>query len=97
MDVKEKIEIPTDHPYIVRVEDVCGGEPIVRGTRIPVASIFEMYRVCESVSGVLEAMPSLTREQVLDALAYTRDHPEEIGRLIVEEEIADWEEFGIRE
>jgi uncharacterized protein (DUF433 family) len=97
MDTKEKTEILTDHPHIVRVEGVCGGEPIISGTRVTVRAIFEYYRLYESVGKILEALPFLTRERVLDALLYSRDHPEEIGRLMVEEEIADWEDEGIRE
>jgi uncharacterized protein (DUF433 family) len=97
METQERVEILTDHPHIIRVAGVCGGDPIVRGTRVNVASIFEAYRVYEGLRGVLEAMPFLTREQVFDALAYARDHPEEVGRRIVENEVAEWEEFGVNE
>jgi len=29
-------EIKTSHPYVVKVQGVCGGNPIIRGTRISV-------------------------------------------------------------
>ena len=52
----ESIEI---HP------DVCNGRPVLRGTRIAVQSILEMIAAGDSVDDVLEAFPSLRREQVL--------------------------------
>ena len=45
--------------------DVCNGRPVLRGTRIAVQSILEMMAAGDSVDDVLEAFPSLRREQVL--------------------------------
>ncbi len=45
--------------------DVCNGRPVIRGTRIAVQSILEMIGAGDSVEDVLEAFPSLSREQVL--------------------------------
>ncbi len=45
--------------------DVCNGRPVLRGTRIAVQSVLEMLGAGDSVGDVLEAFPSLTREQVL--------------------------------
>ncbi len=45
--------------------DVCNGRPVVCGTRIAVQSILEMIAAGDSVDDVLEAFPSLRREQVL--------------------------------
>jgi len=45
--------------------DVCNGRPVLRGTRIAVQSILEMLAAGDSVNEVLEAFPSLRREQVL--------------------------------
>jgi uncharacterized protein (DUF433 family) len=45
--------------------DVCNGRPVVRGTRIAVQSVLEMLAAGDSVDDVLEAFPSLHREQVL--------------------------------
>ena len=33
----------TEHPHIVRVEGVCGGAPVIKGTRTPVRSIVEYH------------------------------------------------------
>jgi uncharacterized protein (DUF433 family) len=45
--------------------DVCNGRPVLRGTRIAVQSILEMLAAGDSVDDVLEAFPSLRRDQVL--------------------------------
>jgi len=45
--------------------DVCNGRPVLRGTRIAVQSVLEMLAAGDSVQDVLEAFPSLRREQVL--------------------------------
>ncbi len=45
--------------------DVCNGRPVLRGTRIAVQSILEMLAAGDSVADVLDACPSLRREQVL--------------------------------
>jgi uncharacterized protein (DUF433 family) len=45
--------------------DVCNGRPVLRGTRIAVQSVLEMLAAGDSVDDVMEAFPSLRREQVL--------------------------------
>ena len=45
--------------------EVCNGRPVLRGTRIAVQSVLEMLAAGDSVKDVLEAFPSLRREQVL--------------------------------
>jgi uncharacterized protein (DUF433 family) len=45
--------------------DVCNGRPVLHGTRIAVQSVLEMLAAGDSVDDVLEAFPSLRREQVL--------------------------------
>ena len=50
--------------------DVCNGRPVLRGTRIAVQSILEMIAAGDSVDDMLEAFPSLRREQVLACVDY---------------------------
>ena len=70
--------IETDHPYIIRVPDVCGGRPIVRDTRILVQTIVGYYKLGLSVDEILVGLPHLTAAQVFDALSYYHDHQAEI-------------------
>ena len=45
--------------------DVCNGRPVLRGTRIAVQSVLEMLAAGDSVEDVIDAFPSIRREQVL--------------------------------
>ncbi len=69
------------HPYIERRKGVCGGQPIIRGTRIPVWAIVG-YSKCLGYSAeeIVAQLPSLTLAQVYDALSFYYDHQEEIDR-----------------
>lgn len=67
---------------IVRNPAVLGGEPIVRGTRIPVRSVVLASREYGGVAGVLEAYPQLTAADVRDALGFYEAHRAEIDELI---------------
>jgi len=73
---------PTGISRIVSVPDVQGGEPVVKGTRIPVASIVLVEREYGGVDGVRFAYPQLTAEDVADALAYYLEHRDQIDRFI---------------
>ena len=68
------------HPYITRKKDVCGGKPIIAGTRIKVAQIAVEYdRMGWTPDEIIEAHPHLTLVQVHDALAYYYENAEEIN------------------
>jgi uncharacterized protein (DUF433 family) len=67
---------------IVRNPQVLDGEPIVRGTRIPVWSVVLVWRETGSAAGVLDSYPQLTLADVQDALAFHDTHTAEIERYI---------------
>ncbi len=77
-------EIKTEHPHVVQVENVCGGKPIVKGTRTSVRSIVGYYKLGLSVEEMLEGLPHLNAAQVYDAISYYLDHKEEIEQDIRE-------------
>lgn len=56
---------------IVTLPDVCGGKPVVRGTRITVQSVIEMLAAGDPVEEVLAAYPALRRDDVLACLRYS--------------------------
>lgn len=56
--------------YIVIDPAVCNGRPIVKGTRITVQTVMEFLAAGDSVDEVLEAYPSLSREQVLACMEW---------------------------
>ena len=70
--------IQTEHPHIVRIEGVCGGRPMIAGTRISVRTIVERTRLGDSPERIVEHYPPLTLAQVYDALSYYHEHKAEL-------------------
>lgn len=62
-----------NEPLIISNPDVMMGKPVVRGTRITVELILEKLAAGESIEQILDAHPRLTREAVLEAIAFARD------------------------
>lgn len=67
---------------VVRNPRVLGGEPIVRGTRIPVRSIVLAAREYGGPEGVRDAYPQLKPADVREALAFYQLHRTEIDGFI---------------
>lgn len=62
--------------------EICHGKACIKGTRVPVHLILEMLAAGESVEGVLEGYPFLTRSDVEAALEYAAALArEEIARI----------------
>ena len=58
---------------------VCGGKPVIKGTRIPVSVILERIADNEPWESILKAYPELSKEDIQSALLYARaslDHTE---------------------
>ena len=70
--------VQTEHPYIVRSDEILGGEPIVKGTRTPVRAIVENLRLGLTPAEIPLHLPHLTLAQVYDALSYYSDHQDEV-------------------
>jgi uncharacterized protein (DUF433 family) len=73
---------------IVRDPAVCGGEPTVEGTRVPVRSIVIQWKHYRDLDRVLSAFPHLRIHDVRGALDFYESHRDEIDRLIEENERA---------
>jgi len=58
----------------------CGGQPVVAGTRIRVATILGCYRQNMSVEEIVQQYAGLSPADVHDALAYAYEHIDEIER-----------------
>lgn len=72
----------TTYAYITRRDDVLSGEPIIEGTRTPVRSVVEVWRLGTPPEEIPQGMPHLTLAQVFAALAYYSDHQAEINAYI---------------
>ena len=68
--------------------DVCGGEPCIVRTRIPVWLLEQAKRLGSSDQDLLAAYPTLRAEDLVNALAYARSHVSEIDAQIRENEAA---------
>ena len=68
----------TDHPHVSQTPGVCGGRPVVQGTRIPVKTLVGYHRMGYSPAEILAGFPDLTPAQLHDALSYYYDHQAEI-------------------
>jgi uncharacterized protein (DUF433 family) len=79
--------VKTEHPHIVRLEGVCGGEPVIDGLRVTVRHVVALHRRGETILEIAEAL-GITEAQVFHALSYFFDHREEILTLIAQEEQA---------
>jgi uncharacterized protein (DUF433 family) len=78
----------SQHARIVRDPLVCGGEPTIEGTRVPVSSIVVQWRVYHDIDSLRDAFPHVDESAVADALKYYENHRAEIDKLIEESERA---------
>ena len=67
-----------DYRNIEKDSARCGGQPVVVGTRIRVATILSCYREGMRVEEIVQQYPGLRPADVHDALAYAYDHLDEI-------------------
>jgi len=74
---------PTEHPHIIRVPGVRGGEPIISGTTIAVWAIADMVtRQQFAIDALLTYWPYVQPAKIFDALAYYFDHQQEIDEYL---------------
>ncbi len=75
-------------PGIESRPDVCGGEPCIVRTRVPVWLLVQAKRLGTSEAELLRSYPSLRAEDLANAWAYARAHQTEIESQIVANEAA---------
>lgn len=79
--------VKTEHPYIVRKSGVCGGSPIIDGSRITVRLIAQLVKTGTSAEEILASYPHLSLARIHDAISYYFDHREEIDQDIEDNKI----------
>jgi len=76
----------TEHPYIEGDERVCGGSPVIKGTRMRVVDIAIEYEYLgHTPDEIVSAHPHLRLEQVHDALSYYYENRDELDEKIRED------------
>jgi uncharacterized protein (DUF433 family) len=58
------------HERIIRDPAICGGQPVIRGTRVLVRVILGYLAHGEPVDVILRAFPSLTEDDVRAVIAF---------------------------
>jgi uncharacterized protein (DUF433 family) len=81
-------DLGDDFPGIDLEPSVCGGEPCIVRTRIPVWLLEQARRLGASEKDLLDAYPSLRAEDLAIAWAFVRTHPAEIEAQIRDNESA---------
>jgi uncharacterized protein (DUF433 family) len=64
---------------------ICGGSPVIKGTRVSVANIAGFYLMGFGPEEIQKELQHPTLAQVYDAIANFLDHRAEINRLIQKE------------
>jgi uncharacterized protein (DUF433 family) len=56
--------------FFIQDPQICGGEPVIRSTRVPVRTILASLAEGATVQEILEDFPSLTEESVRAVIAF---------------------------
>ena len=75
-------------PGVDAIDGVCGGEPVIVRTRIPVWVLEQGRRLGASEADLLGAYPGLRAQDLANAWAYVQAHRSHIDALISEHEAA---------
>ena len=81
-------DLGDDFPGIDSEPSVCGGEPCIVRTRIPVWLLEQARRLGTSEKDLLDAYPSLRAEDLANAWGFVRTHHAEIEAQIRDNESA---------
>jgi len=71
----------TNHPYVVKAQGVCGGKPVIKGTRIPVWAVagwLKQGRTPEQIKQ--EIYPHVSLAEIHDALSFYYENQNEIDK-----------------
>jgi uncharacterized protein (DUF433 family) len=83
-----KRKLANAFPGVESTPGICGGEPCIVGTRIPVWVLVQARRLGTSEADLLRAYPTLRAADLGTAWDYYRAHPDGIDRQIRANEAA---------
>lgn len=63
--------------HIVRDREICGGEPVFKGTRVTLRTVLASLAAGDSAEEILAGFPSLKAEDVQAAVAFAAASAEE--------------------
>ena len=62
---------------IVRSPDVCGGAPVIKGTRVPIRTVLASLAEGDTIEEILKAFPTLKAEDIRAVIAFAAASAEE--------------------
>jgi uncharacterized protein (DUF433 family) len=63
--------VPLDYTYFIeRRREICGGEPVIKGTRVTVRTILASLAEGSSPEEIMADFPSLSREAIQGMIAF---------------------------
>ena len=65
------------HQYILRDPQICGGEPVIKGTRVTIRTILASLAEGATNEEILKDFPTLTEEDVRAVIAFAAASAEE--------------------
>lgn len=63
--------------YIIRDRKICGGEPVLKGTRVTVRTILASLAEGATIEEILADFPTLTKDHIRAAIAFAAASAEE--------------------
>lgn len=64
---------------VVSDREILGGTPVFAGTRVPVSALLENLEAGLTIDQFLENFPTVTREQAMRVLEFSRSTLERVG------------------
>ena len=71
----------TNHPFIIKNQEICAGSPIIEGTRTRVIDIAVEYEILgHSPDEIISSHPHLNLSQIHDALSFYYENRDELDQ-----------------
>lgn len=83
------MDTAVSYRYITTKQGILSGEPIIVGTRTPVRSIVEKWRLGYTPEEMVRGLPHLTLAQIHEAMSYYYDNQAQIDDYIERNRIPD--------
>lgn len=65
------------HAHIIREPDICGGEPVIRGTRVTLRTLLASLAEGSDEAEILRNFPAVTKEDLRAVIAFAAASAEE--------------------
>jgi uncharacterized protein (DUF433 family) len=56
--------------HILRDQNICGGEPVIRGTRVSIRTILASLADGDTIEEILDAFPTISADDVRAVIAF---------------------------